>query len=230
MASNWPVQQVGSKGEDVRTAQHLLTQHGHPVTIDGIFGPMTEGAVQAFQSAHGLASDGIVGVQTWPALLIQVFSGSGGHAVLAAQRQLRSQGWRLADDGDFGPQTDRSVRDFQVARKLAADGIVGPMTWQTLVADFRRLSTPDASADHLFDAWGADDRRTALKNATQAAVDLVVRGERGSLDSQGCMEDPQLGEGHFVCSYTYEGAAVNFQVRGDGSYGYYVESATFVVD
>jgi peptidoglycan hydrolase-like protein with peptidoglycan-binding domain len=230
MASNWPVQQVGSKGEDVRTVQHLLTQHGHPVTVDGIFGPVTESAVEAFQSAHGLGSDGIVGVQTWPALLIQVSSGSSGNAVLAAQRQLRSQGWRLADDGDFGPQTHRSVRDFQVARQIAADGIVGPLTWQTLVADFRRLSTPNAAADRLFDAWGADDRRTALKNATQAAVDLVLRGERGSLDSQGCTEDLQLGEGHFICSYTYEGGAVNFQVRGDGSYGYYVESATFVVD
>jgi hypothetical protein len=31
-------------------------------------------------------------------------------------------------------------------------------------------------------------------------------------------------------SYTYEGGAVNFQVRGDDTDGYYVQSATFVVD
>jgi len=31
-------------------------------------------------------------------------------------------------------------------------------------------------------------------------------------------------------TYTYEGGAVNFQVRGDDTDGYYVESATFVVD
>ena len=77
------------------------------------------------------------------------------------------------------------------------------------------MPTPDASADHLFDAWGGDDRRSALENATQAAVDLVLRGGRGALNVHGCGEDPQLGEGHFVCSYTYEGGAVNFQVRGD---------------
>ena len=122
------------------------------------------------------------------------------------------------------------MRDFQVAHGLIDDGVVGSLTWQVLVADFRRLPTPDASADHLFDAWGADDRRSALENATQAAVDLVLRGGRGALNVHGCGEDPQLGEGHFVCSYTYEGGAVNFQVRGDDTDGYYVESATFVVD
>lgn len=230
MASDWPVQQVGGSGEDVRTVQYLLSHHGHAVTVDAIFGPTTEGALQAFQAAHGLVADGIAGVQTWPALLVQVSSGSSGDAVLAAQGQLRTQGWRLAADGVFGPQTNRSVRDFQVAHGLVDDGVVGPLTWQTLVADFRRLPTPDASADHLFDAWGGDDRRSALENATQAAVDLVLRGGRGALDVHGCGEDPQLGEGHFVCSYTYEGGAVNFQVRGDDTDGYYVESATFVVD
>ena len=63
MASDWPVQQVGSSGEDVRTVQYLLSHHGHAVTVDAIFGPMTEGALQAFQAAHGLVADGIVGVQ-----------------------------------------------------------------------------------------------------------------------------------------------------------------------
>ncbi len=130
MASDWPVQQVGSSGEDVRTVQYLLSHHGHAVTVDAIFGPMTEGALQAFQAAHGLVADGIVGVQTWPALLVQVSSGSSGDAVLAAQGQLRTQGWRLAADGVFGPQTNRSVRDFQVARGLVDDGVVGPLTWQ----------------------------------------------------------------------------------------------------
>ena len=140
MASDWPVQQVGSSGEDVRTVQYLLTHHGHPVTVDAIFGPMTEGALQSFQAAHGLVADGIVGVQTWPALLVQVSSGSSGDAVLAAQGQLRTQGWRLAADGVFGPQTNRSVRDFQVAHGLIDDGVVGPLTWQVLVPP--RVSEP----------------------------------------------------------------------------------------
>jgi peptidoglycan hydrolase-like protein with peptidoglycan-binding domain len=36
--------------------------------VDGIFGPLTEAGVRAFQEAHGLLVDGIVGRQTLAAL------------------------------------------------------------------------------------------------------------------------------------------------------------------
>ena len=37
--------------------------------VDGIFGPKTEEAVRAFQANESLAVDGIVGKNTWTALL-----------------------------------------------------------------------------------------------------------------------------------------------------------------
>lgn len=230
MAATWPVQQVGSTGEDVRTVQYLLAVHGHTVTVDGQFGPATRSAVKAFQSSEGLAADGIVGNHTWGALIVTVGSGASGDRVRAAQGQLAGQGWRLAVDGVFGPQTLRSIRDYQTARGLTVDGIVGPKTWNSLVAGFVRLGSAELAASHLYDRWGADDRAGALRSATQAAVDLVLRGQRGTLTDAGCASDPVLGPGHFICTYTYEGGAVNFLTRGNAIDGFYVESAAFIAD
>jgi putative chitinase len=50
----------GSEGEDVKKLQALLG-----VDVIGKFGPKTEEAVKAWQSAHGLTADGIVGEGTW---------------------------------------------------------------------------------------------------------------------------------------------------------------------
>ncbi|MFI5887629.1 peptidoglycan-binding protein [Streptomyces sp. NPDC051554] len=60
---------VGDIGPDVAEAQCLLRRAGiSPGGIDGIFGPLTEHAVKAFQKRSGLVVDGMVGPHTWKAL------------------------------------------------------------------------------------------------------------------------------------------------------------------
>lgn len=55
----------GSEGPEVERLQRALAAAGHYLlTIDGEFGPGTEGAVKTFQRARGLIVDGIVGEQT----------------------------------------------------------------------------------------------------------------------------------------------------------------------
>jgi peptidoglycan hydrolase-like protein with peptidoglycan-binding domain len=38
----------------------------------------------------------------------------------------------LAADGDFGALTKAAVEDYQTAKKLEVDGMVGPQTWHSL--------------------------------------------------------------------------------------------------
>jgi hypothetical protein len=53
----------GDTGEDVKIAQRWLS-----LVADGIFGPVMETAVKAFQTKTGVTPDGIVGELTWNAL------------------------------------------------------------------------------------------------------------------------------------------------------------------
>jgi putative peptidoglycan binding protein len=63
VSTNLPTLRRGSKGSDVVVVQRRLG-----IADDGDFGPATERAVRAFQSRKGLASDGVVGRNTWAAL------------------------------------------------------------------------------------------------------------------------------------------------------------------
>jgi peptidoglycan hydrolase-like protein with peptidoglycan-binding domain len=57
--------QVGSRGSDVTRLQQTLSRAGYkPGTADGIYGAKTKAAVQAYQRAHHLKADGIVGNNT----------------------------------------------------------------------------------------------------------------------------------------------------------------------
>jgi len=58
---------LGSEGEDVKKLQVKLG-----IEAIGKFGPKTDAAVKAWQSAHGLTADGIVGDGTWS----KMFSGA----------------------------------------------------------------------------------------------------------------------------------------------------------
>ncbi len=71
----------GSTGDAVRGVQEVIKFHDQsggeapPVQIDGIFGPRTDTFVRGFQTALGIASDGIVGPITWRALVSGMLSG-----------------------------------------------------------------------------------------------------------------------------------------------------------
>ncbi len=61
--------QVGDEGEDVSEIQSALTKMGYPVEVDGYFSSAMEYQVKNFQSVWGLEPDGIVGKDTYYALM-----------------------------------------------------------------------------------------------------------------------------------------------------------------
>ncbi len=61
---------LGDRGPDVLSLQRLLNRLGAEVSEDGVFGTGTRAAVMAFQGAHGLRPDGVVGAGTFAALAV----------------------------------------------------------------------------------------------------------------------------------------------------------------
>lgn len=71
-ALSLPVLRRGSRGESVRAAQLLLIGRGYrcgPWGADGDFGPATQGGLVSFQRGRHLKTDGVLGAETWAALL-----------------------------------------------------------------------------------------------------------------------------------------------------------------
>jgi peptidoglycan hydrolase-like protein with peptidoglycan-binding domain len=93
--------------------------------------------VVAFQRAHQLSDDGVVGPRTKAALFSQTLPaeqpelrlGAAGDVVRWVQLRVG-----CVPDGKFGPATERAVREFQRAAGLADDGVVGQKTWAALAA------------------------------------------------------------------------------------------------
>lgn len=136
---NFPTIRLNSSGNFVYILQYLLNQYGYNLSVDGRFGVRTRNAVIDFQGNNGLTQDGVVGQNTWNALLNLNPSanilrrGSKNSAVLFLQKLLLAYLYPITSlDGIFGVETERAVRAFQTENGLSADGIVGRNTWNAL--------------------------------------------------------------------------------------------------
>lgn len=80
--------------------------------------------IDVFSTAWLAAQSGVAGST--------VAEGSSGPAVVSLQKRLAAWGGSVKADGLFGSATLATLRSFQKAHQLAADGIAGPVTWSAL--------------------------------------------------------------------------------------------------
>lgn len=132
----------GDRGESLRDLHQRLAGCDQAVDTDepDEFGRATEQAVRAFQEARGLRVDGIVGRETWAALVESGYALGDrllyvrrpmlrGDDVLELQHRLNALGFDAGrDDGIFGTDSARALMEFQGAAGLPPDGICGAST------------------------------------------------------------------------------------------------------
>ncbi|MFI2427498.1 peptidoglycan-binding protein [Streptomyces sp. NPDC018955] len=132
----WPLlmKRKGDQFTRGRALQHLLRAHGYEVKADGFFGDETQDAVMDFQRGNNLSSDGKVGEDTWPELVVPLRRGAHGHAVLALQELLHNTGQGGTEvSGEFTAATAEDLRYFQSSHGLRPDGRADADTWLALL-------------------------------------------------------------------------------------------------
>ncbi|MFF5155522.1 peptidoglycan-binding protein [Streptomyces sp. NPDC000348] len=132
----WPLlrKRTGDQFTPGRALQHLLRAHGYEVRTDGFFGDETRDAVMDFQRRNNLPSDGKVGEDTWPELVVPLGRGADGHAVLALQELLHNAGQGGTEvSGEFTAATAEDLRFFQDRHGLRPSGRADADTWLALL-------------------------------------------------------------------------------------------------
>lgn len=125
----------GSGTVDIRSKSILAFQQlwnknnpNQKISEDGGFEPQTEAALNR-SPAQGFAK------APWddkPRLLRLTQPRMEGSDVVKLQEALKKAGIAVAVDGEFGPGTDKAVKELQTKKTLTADGIVGAKTREFL--------------------------------------------------------------------------------------------------
>lgn len=140
---------VGSRGDDVRELQELLSSLGYfNVSPTGYFGEVTKTSVINFQKASGISANGNATLLTIHKLKYEngvaadsfVYArllklGVSGGDVMNLQEVLRHLGYFPATQeatGYYGKITESAAKAFQKDANISVDGMVGPATANAL--------------------------------------------------------------------------------------------------
>jgi N-acetylmuramoyl-L-alanine amidase len=211
----------GDRNEQVADVQARLRALGHLIDDDaGYFGESTKSAVRAFQQEREILIDGIVGPDTWTQLveaswrlgdrtLYLKHPPMRGDDVRTLQGRLNALGFDSGrEDGIFGINCDRAVREFQKEYVIAEDGIFGPMTNAAL--NGLRVDRPGLSVglreEIRKDQAPGLDQALIVVDPGHGAEDRGIIGSRGNIEADICWQlATRLAE-----RLSYTGARVRF--------------------
>lgn len=164
----------GDAGEQVKLIQYYLSvlaffDENLPMpSLNGVFDEKTEQTVREFQAQQGLNIDGIVGRQTWNALLTaydrtissippqymvstdEIYPGKflalgqSGREVKILQEFLVQAAQNMPEiptvevTGNYDAQTEAAIRVVQAMEDLPQNGVTGPLTWNAVVSLAKR--------------------------------------------------------------------------------------------
>lgn len=123
---------VDIRGKSILAFQKLWNKN-HPnskIDEDEGFGPQTEGALNQ-SPCHGFAKAPWDDKSRVLRLSQPRMEGSD---VKQLQEMLKTAGITVGVDGEFGPGTDKAVKEFQQQKSLTADGVVGVKTREVMTA------------------------------------------------------------------------------------------------
>ncbi len=128
-----------SLGDIGKIQKTLNERYGLNITVDDVAGNETKKAIViGLQKEHnsqfnsGLAVDGVFGIKTRNACE-KLRIGARGKITWLMQARLRCLGYNTNGvDGVFGNGTLNAVKQFQKAKGIAVDGVVGRNTWNRL--------------------------------------------------------------------------------------------------
>lgn len=162
---------AGDTGYLVCIAQYL-TGYVKSGESDGQYTQEFAAYIMNWQHNHGLASDGIIGPNTWTKIAETAptcSTSKNKNSQYTRAVQLLLGGANLTADGVYGTKTKNAVAAFQASAGLNADGICGPKTWKALIEGTEsKPVTPDVTPGKFVQPvdYKQGDSRWGKKNYT----------------------------------------------------------------